>query len=159
LQRSMNERSAGAVIVNESKGRRRYLLLLNAGRWDFPKGNVEKGETDEQTAVREVQEETGLKAIALVPGFMQIIEYFYRRGKRTIHKEVVFFLAKSKEDEVTISHEHQGYGWFSYEDSLVRASHKNSRRVLEEAEKFISGRSLVRASALRTEPEDASRKA
>src|SRR5271157_4028191 len=101
----MEERSAGAVVVNENKGRR-YVLLLNAGRWDFPKGNMEKGETELQTVIREVREETGLVDLKMVDGFRKVIEYFYRREGKNVHKRVVYLLAGTSDDRVTISNEH-----------------------------------------------------
>lgn len=134
----MEERSAGAVVFREdAPGTRSYLLLLNAGRWDFPKGNMEKGESELETVRREVEEETGLDRITIVPGFRRLIEYYYRRDGKNVHKQVVYFLASTKAEDVKISHEHQGFGWFSYQDALERASYDNSKITLVEAEKFI----------------------
>ena len=116
-----------------------YLLLQNAGRWDFPKGGVEKGESELQTVLREVREETGLGKISIVPGFRKVIEYFYRRDGRNIHKQVVYLLASTVEDKVRISFEHQGFGWFPYLEALERASYGNSKMTLTEAEKFLKG--------------------
>ncbi len=137
----MEEKSAGAVVFNEKLGVRNYLLLLNAGRWDFAKGNMEAGESEAETVKREVGEETGLAEISLVDGFRKVIEYFYRRDGSTVHKQVVFLLASTREDSVKISHEHQGFGWYPYGEALAKTTHENSKRVLAEAEKFlIAGR-------------------
>jgi bis(5'-nucleosidyl)-tetraphosphatase len=133
----MEERSAGAVLYNQSNGVRRYLLLLNGGRWDFPKGNVEKGESEEQTVFREVREETGINGIVLMEGFRKVIEYFYRRRDATVHKSVVFYLARTQEVAVKISNEHQGFGWFNYPRALGKATHDNTKNLLAEADKFI----------------------
>jgi bis(5'-nucleosidyl)-tetraphosphatase len=133
----MEERSAGAVILRKAGNSRLYLLLQNAGRWDFPKGGVEKGESEIQTVVREVEEETGLKDVKVVPGFRKVIEYFYRREGKNIHKQVVYFLGVTNEEKVKISFEHQGFGWFPYREALERASYDNSKITLTEAEKFI----------------------
>ena len=119
-----------------------YLLLQNAGRWDFPKGGVEKGEGELQTVMREVEEETGIKNIRIVPGFRKVIEYFYRREGKNIHKQVVYMLAKTEEEAVKISYEHQAYGWFPYHEALERASYDNSKLTLGEAEKFVKGGAL-----------------
>ena len=121
-----------------SKGRE-YLLLQNSGRWDFPKGGVEKGESELQTVIREVEEETGLKDIRIVAGFRKVIEYFYRRDGKNIHKQVIYLLASTREEKVKISFEHQGFGWFHYPDALERASYGNSKVTLTEAEKFVRG--------------------
>ena len=138
----MEERSAGAVVFRETEKGRIYLLLQNAGRWDFPKGGVEKGESELQTVMREVQEETGIKNIKLVPGFRKVIEYFYRREGKNVHKQVVYVLAKTDEEAVKISFEHQGFGWFAYQSALARASYDNSKLTLAEAEKFVEGAAL-----------------
>jgi bis(5'-nucleosidyl)-tetraphosphatase len=133
----MEERSAGAVLYRETGNGRRYLLLQNAGRWDFPKGGVEKGESELQTVVREVEEETGILELRIVPGFRKVIEYFYRRDGKNIHKQVVYLLAIAGDDAVRISSEHQGFGWFPYREALEKASYDNSKLTLAKAEKFI----------------------
>jgi len=133
----MEENSAGAVVYRDTPKGRVYLLLQNAGRWDFPKGGMEKGESELQTVVREVEEETGLKDIKIVTGFRKVIEYFYRRDGKNIHKQVVYLLAATKEDKVKISFEHQGFGWFPYGEAMERASYGNSKLTLTDADKFI----------------------
>lgn len=134
----MEERSAGAVVFREDGSRgRRYLLLFNAGRWDFPKGNREEGETEIQTVLREVGEETGLTHLSVVPGFRRVIEYYYRRDGKNVHKRVVYLLASTKEGEVKISMEHQGFGWFPFSEAVRRASYENTKSTLAEAEKFV----------------------
>ena len=56
------EKSCGAVVLRKNQGRLQVLLIkhINGGHWAFPKGHVEPGETEEQTALREIKEETGL---------------------------------------------------------------------------------------------------
>ncbi|HUH82260.1 MAG TPA: NUDIX domain-containing protein [Nitrososphaerales archaeon] len=136
----MEERSAGAVVYRRAVDRRLFLLLQNAGRWDFPKGGIETGESELQTVMREVKEETGLQAIRIIPGFRKVIEYFYRRDGKNIHKQVVYLLASTEEEKITISFEHQGFGWFHYDDALARASYENSKLTLAAAEKFLKGK-------------------
>lgn len=135
----MEERSAGAVVFRDTPEGRLYLLLQNGGRWDFPKGGVEKGETELDTVMREVEEETGLRAIRILPGFRKVIEYYYKRNRKNIHKQVVYLLASTSTEKVRISFEHQGFGWFSYEEAVLKASYDNSKVTLSEAERFVSG--------------------
>lgn len=135
----MEERSAGAVVFRGAGDRRLYLLLQNAGRWDFPKGGIEKGESELETVMREVAEETGLKDIRVLPGFRKVIEYFYRRDGKNVHKQVVYFVAETNDERVHISIEHQGFGWFPYHEALERASYDNSKVTLAEAERFLRG--------------------
>ena len=133
----MEERSAGAVVYHESAGKRRYLLLLNSKRWDFPKGNMEKGETELDTVLREVGEETGFTDIKLAPGFRKVIEYYYRRDGKNVHKKVTYHLARTEDDKVRISFEHQAFGWFPFSRALDKASYDNSKAILKDAEKFL----------------------
>jgi len=134
----MQEKSAGAVVYRGTDASRRYLLLQNSGRWDFPKGRVEPGESELQTVRREVAEETGITDLTIVPGFRKVIEYFYRRDGKNVHKQVVYLLAATDHETVKISFEHQGYGWFPYQEALQRASYNNSKITLGEAERFVA---------------------
>jgi bis(5'-nucleosidyl)-tetraphosphatase len=133
----LRERSAGAVVFRETPSGRMYLLLENAGKWDFPKGGIEKGESELDTVLREVEEETGLKDLKVLPGFRKVIEYFYRRDGKNVYKQVVYLLASTRSERVKISFEHQGYGWFHYPEAIKRASYNNSKVTMAEAERFV----------------------
>ncbi|MHB1909118.1 MAG: bis(5'-nucleosyl)-tetraphosphatase [Nitrososphaerales archaeon] len=135
----IEELSAGAVIVNEKNEERRYLVLhYPAGHWEFPKGAVEKGETEQIAAKREIKEETGLKIDSFYPGFRKKIEYKYRRADGLSHKQVIFFLAMTRENEVKISFEHTGFKWLSFDQAMNILSFQNARSVLKEANDFLS---------------------
>jgi bis(5'-nucleosidyl)-tetraphosphatase len=134
------ERSAGAVLfsLDSAVGKIEYLLLnYAAGHWDFPKGNIENGEDEIQTARREIQEETGIYDVEFFKGFRNKIEYHYRRNQRLIQKEVIFFLARTSRREVTLSHEHNAYSWLAYEKALALLTYKNAKNVLIEAKLFL----------------------
>ena len=135
----MEERSAGAVVFRDTPGGRRYLLLQNAGRWDFPKGNIEDGESELQTVLREVGEETGLKDVSILQGFRRVVEYFYRRDGKNVHKQVVYLLARTEDGQVRISFEHQSFGWFPFSKAVDRASYDNSKKTLLQVDKFLRG--------------------
>ena len=118
-----------------------YLLLkYPAGHWDLPKGNIEKGEKPQETMVREVREETGIVDLKVVKGFEDKIEYFYRREGKRVHKTVVFFLAETETEEVTISFEHQAYGWFPYLEALKAVTYPNAKKLIREGHEFASRR-------------------
>jgi 8-oxo-dGTP pyrophosphatase MutT (NUDIX family) len=108
--------------------------MYPAGHWDLPKGNIEKGEEPLETMLREVREETGLVELRVIPGYHKKIEYFYRRDGRKVHKTVEFFLAETSVEKVTLSFEHQDYGWFSFADANKKVTYPNARRLLREAE-------------------------
>ena len=132
-----DETSAGAVVFRKDKEIKYLLLQYGAGHWDFPKGNIEKGEQEKETVKREIQEETGIAEISFAEGFKERIRYFYRREGRLISKEVVFYLCETKEENVKISHEHIGYEWLNYEDALAKVTFKNSKEILEKANEFL----------------------
>lgn len=134
------EKSAGVVVFRKTNEEIFYLLLKStSGHLDFPKGNVEKGETEEQTTIREAEEETGLKDITLIPGFKESIKYFYRRERKPINKEVVYFLGETKTADVRISWEHVGFEWLSYGEAMERIDFQNTKIVLKKANMFLTG--------------------
>ena len=132
------EKSCGAILFKRQKDTSiKYLLLhYSAGHWDFPKGNQEKKETEEQTAEREINEETGIKDIKFIEGFKETIKYFYKKGRKTIYKEVVFLIAQTKTEKINLSFEHIGYEWMSYENAYKRLTFNNSKEVLRKAKDF-----------------------
>jgi len=132
------EKSAGAVVFRQEKNKIYYLLLhCQAGHWDFPKGNIEKGEKLEETVKREVNEETGIEEIKFIPKFKESIKYFYKLRGKNIFKIVTFFLVKTKEEKVKISWEHLGYKWLSYKEALEKLTFENAREILRKANDFL----------------------
>jgi bis(5'-nucleosidyl)-tetraphosphatase len=133
----LREKSCGAVVFFK-KSEVKYLLLhYQAGHWDFVKGNVESGESEKDTVVRELREETGIADATFVENFREEIEYFYRRQGTTIHKEVVFFLIQTRKEEVKISYEHVGYTWLNYQHALEKLTFKNAKNVLQKAHDIL----------------------
>ena len=108
----------------------------------FPKGHIERGESEIQTLKREIEEESGIKDVEIVPGFREVIKYFFVRQEKRILKTAVFYLAKTKTKEVTISHEHVGHKWLVYDSALKQISFKNARSILEKANKFVLEKSV-----------------
>lgn len=133
----VDERSAGAVVFINNAEPEYLLLHYTAGHWDFPKGNIEAGETEKQAAVREIREETGIADVEFIEGFRHIISYKYRKGKRLINKEVVLFLGVTRTKNVTISHEHIGFAWKSYDEAMKQLTFKNAKNLLTAARQFI----------------------
>lgn len=141
----IEEVSAGAVIYHkDSKSDYRKYLVLHypAGHWDFPKGALENGETEQQAAAREIFEETGLRVPSFVADFRKEIEYHYRRQDGLVHKRVIFFLARSNETNVKISFEHSGFDWLTVDQSLRRLTFENAKNVLREADSWITNRAI-----------------
>ena len=140
----LREKSCGAVIFVNKKEAAEYLLLnYAAGHWDFVKGNVEPNESEKQTVVRELQEETSITEAQFVDGFREAIAYFYRRQGVTIHKEVVFYLMEAYTDNVQLSFEHVGFVWLDYQHALEKVTFKNSKDVLMKAHEFLGKKGQV----------------
>ena len=147
------EFSAGAVIFRkEPKGETQYLLLhypsdskTKKEYWDFAKGHREAGETEVGRALREVFEETGLRNVRIVPGFREVIAYYFKAEGRTIFKTVVFYLGETKEKTIRISSEHQGFLWLPFEKAMKYLKFANAKKILTKAHAFLQ-RTSVRSS-------------
>ena len=130
------EKSCGAIVIHKNGDRCKILLVRNHnGRnYSFPKGHVEQGETEEQTAVREVKEETGLD-ITIIPSFREIADYC-PFGK--IRKRVVFFMAQTMSDKVNIQEEEiDSYIWVDLNEAHTRCTYDNDLRVIRKARENI----------------------
>ncbi len=130
------EKSCGAIIFYNGKPNTRILLVKNNnGRyWSFPKGHIEIGETEEQTAVREIKEETSLD-VEIVDGFREVSEYC-PFGK--IRKKVVFFLAQAFTDNVEIQQEEIAeYIWVDLQQARKLCTYDNDLRIISKAETAI----------------------
>ena len=133
------EKSCGAAVFREENGVREYLLLRYTERhWDLPKGHVEAGENEEQTARREITEETGISMLDFIPSFKKTIAYRFSRKGALVPKEVVFFIARTNEKQVRLSHEHIGFEWLPFESAVRKMTYKNAQSVLIAAEEHLS---------------------
>lgn len=134
---AVQERSAGFIVYRIRPGsepvedRVEYLLLDYGRHWDFPKGHLEKGEDDLAAARRELEEETGLRDVTVVPGFAHEITYFFRHKSRgLIRKSVAFLLARTESDQITLSREHKAYLFLPIEAATRQVTFRNAREVL-----------------------------
>ena len=127
----LNEKSCGAVIFHKKDESIKYLMLnYEAGHWDFVKGNVEINESEKETVVRELKEETGITEAQFIDDFREAIAYFYRRQGLTVHKEVVFFLMESYTDKVQLSFEHVGFIWLDYQPCHGKINLQKCKRYI-----------------------------
>lgn len=131
------EKSCGAIVIYKQGNRCKILLVRNHnGRnYSFPKGHVELGETEEETAIREVKEETGLD-ITIIPSFREVADYC-PFGK--IRKRVVFFMAQTMSDKVHIQEEEiDSYIWVDLDEAHHRCTYDNDLRVIRKARENIN---------------------
>jgi bis(5'-nucleosidyl)-tetraphosphatase len=151
--RRVSQAAAGIVLYREVDGERRYLLLRSALTrrpiWEFPKGGVERGETDREAAVRELEEETGIGrgAIEVAGGFREEERYVFTQGKgeerSLIVKRVIYFLARTEAHEVTISREAQESRWVTFTEAMRLLRFPGKRFVLERAEERLAGAGVI----------------
>jgi len=131
------ERSYGAVVVRRDTGLQYLILQYGAGHWDLVKGHGMRGESEEETVLRELEEETGITRAEFVPGFREEIHYFFQRRAHTVYKEVVYYLIETPEEEVTLSDEHIAYQWLPHDEALRVITFGNSRRVVDGAHEHL----------------------
>lgn len=131
--------SAGIITYIIKNNTIFYLLLhYTAGHWEFPKGTMEPGETKQETAQRELYEETGLTA-SIDDNFEESIQYFFvTHDAQKVLKTVYFFTGKANTDVVTLSHEHIDFLWLPYEKALTQLTYDRSKPLLEKAHKHIT---------------------
>ena len=134
------EKSCGAVVFTRINNKIKYLLIRNlTGIYGFPKGHVEQGETEEETALREVFEEVGL-AVKLLPGFKSEDEHPIPQKENTI-KQIVYFLGEYCNQEFTYQKEELTDALLSdYETAMTLFQFESSKRILTEANNFLLGR-------------------
>lgn len=133
------EKSCGAVIFRRHSGNVEYLLVKNkkGNKWGFPKGHMELYENEQQTAVREVKEETGLN-VKLLDGFRTVSEY---HPKGRIVKQVIFFVAEMTDENVVIQpSEIERFIWADYGLAIKTFKFSNDRKVLTQAKCWIADR-------------------
>lgn len=136
------ETSAGGVVVDVP--RRRVALIGRLDRnetllWSLPKGHIEDGETAEQTAVREVQEETGITSRVMQP--LGTIDFWFVADGKRIHKTVHHFLLEAtggalSDEDVEVS----AVEWVPLEDLDERLAYADERRLARQAVGILDGR-------------------
>lgn len=133
------EKSCGAVIYKEENGTRYYLLEHMAlGHTSIPKGHVENNETEEETAIREIKEETNLD-VKLDTSFRHVVTYSPRRGHM---KDVIFFLA-TPVSEILVNQESEvsALEWMPYDAAYNALTHASDKETLKLANEAINSKS------------------
>lgn len=129
------EKSCGAVVYQYINNKL-YILLLkhNQGHWSYPKGHVEAYESELETALREVKEETNLD-VRIDNNFRKIITY---QPSENAMKDVVYFVATPTNHKIIAQEEEiSQIQWFDYEKAQKIITYEEDRKLLELAVNYI----------------------
>jgi len=141
--------SSGGVIFRKNDASIEIALVaVKDGKvWCLPKGIVDKGEKPDETAMREVSEETGLKG-RIIEKLGEINYWYYLREEEArCRKTVHFYLLECEGGDIS-KHDWEvdKAAWFQIDDALKIASHKNERDIIQKAREVLSSRFSVRSS-------------
>jgi len=128
------EKSCGALVIrHDAQTGNDYILMIRhrpGGYRSFPKGHVEPGETERETAMREVMEETSVR-ITLIPDFRHVVCY---TPAPAVEKEVVYFLARTEQVDIRPRRgEIAQVEWIPLLQAERYLTHENDKRVLNAA--------------------------
>ena len=126
--------AAGGVVVRKAEDGIKVLLIKDSyGHWIWPKGHAEEGETVSETAIREVQEETGIKELVILQKVGQQ-EYIYPFEGIDILKIVYIFLMETSQENLVIQTSEIDEGkWFSMEEAIDVIGYEGSNVILKNA--------------------------
>jgi len=148
-QKSVKEISAGGVVFKCTPRGFYFALMKDSyGKWAFPKGRVEKGETLEEGAARETLEELGLEEIRLIDYLGKIDIWFRDRFEKNgmlVHKDIHFFLFQTSPEAKLISDpEHHTYGvkWVPLNQILKSSNYKDTKPIIQEAIQLVKKNAL-----------------
>lgn len=127
------EKSCGCIILNDKN--EILLILQTEGHWGLPKGHVEEGETEEQTAIREVKEETNIDVIV-----NKNLRYnMVYNPKEDVEKEVVYFIAKNTSNDCKPQLEEvQEMKWLDIDNAINTITYENSKDLLRKVKKDLN---------------------
>ena len=128
------EKSCGCIVLD--KEHIKVLLIKhNEGHWDFPKGHMEEGENEIQTAIRETKEETNID-VKINENYRYKINY---SPKEDVTKDVIYYLAtKTTEEAKPQLSEVSDVEWVNINDAIEKITYDNSRNVLKQLLKDLN---------------------
>lgn len=142
------EKSCGALVLRRGADGGVYILMIrhkHGGHRSFPKGHMERGETEYMTAVREVYEETSVQ-IRINTKFRETVRYSPLPG---VSKEVVYFLTTTEQEQIRPQEgEIAEVEWVPVEEAEASLTHENDKTVFRAAMKTVREKNLfAKASA------------
>jgi len=124
------EYSLGIIIVN---GNNFLLLRRFPGHWSFLKSQLLETDDKIELARKTVLEETGIKTLIPIKNFQENEEYFFKKQGQVVHKDVVFLIFETNEEQVTLSSNHLGSVWINYDRAMSRITFKPEKEILKKA--------------------------
>ena len=129
------ETSCGLILRN---GDLILLLRYPQGHWGFPKGHVEENDLSHQaTAIRELEEETGITDVEIIGNWFTSTKYTYMKKNIPTEKEVHWFPARTKSMAISLSKEHTDYIWIDVDSAEEMITFEEEVGVLQEARKIL----------------------
>jgi len=145
IQEIVREPTAGGVVFRRDENDGIEILLIQDAkdRWTIPKGHIEEGETAQQTAKREISEETGLTDVEVL-GWLGKIHFRYRRLDKLVLMTTQIYLMRAKGDTDAIKKEDymNGIKWFKFHDSLEAMEYEDISKLMLLAMKRIRQENL-----------------
>lgn len=139
------ETSCGAVVFTDIGSERRFVIIRGKkGFYGFPKGHVEAGETEKETALREIWEETGLR-VQIIDGFRTEDEHpLIREGEPDAIKKIIYFAAVYKDQEPRPQEgEITEIRLLTFSEAMEAFQFESSKRILNEAAAFLREKQIL----------------
>ena len=153
--RTSTATSAGGIVVRYDSGQP-WLVVGSRRRerdgrtWTLPKGTPNPGESREETALREVEEETGLE-VRITGPLDEIVYWFVQSGTR-IHKTVHYFMMEPVGGDLARhDHEFEEVRWITFGDAATMLTFETERILVARAASLLDGDQLGRADVAATE--------
>ena len=134
------EKSCDAIIFTRANDEIKFVLVQQMeGFYGFPKGHAEFGETEKETALREIFEEVHLTP-TIIDGFVTIDEHAIP-NKKDVIKKVVYFLAEYENQKIIFQKDELlSASLVSYDEAMNMLTYESSKRILTEAINFLANR-------------------
>lgn len=141
VSKEILDTSIGIIVFFTENDKVKFLLIKHsAGHWAFPKGHADEGETEIETALRELYEETGIKKVRLISDDILLEDRYKFSGNNgdKIHKTVHYYIAETNETDVKVDNDEiVDYKWCTLEESFTYLVYPETIDLINKAFKFI----------------------